>query len=404
MNHLRIGVGPLLVIGWQMWAAGIAAAAAPALFIAGAECPGTADVSGFVDRQQRRVRDALGSQKLDMAVPRDRDRASVKQALKEMGGGSRLVIYAGHARVDAGGRSVVCLADGEVPIEELVRHATSGGNTPEAITFVVNACQSAAVNLAGIDVPVSVISASPYDVETDSAFAESTVQALTDSRADVNCDGRISDQELFDAIVEAPVLVRARSFRPAVPKIRRQAGGELPLPLKPRPSDACRERKAVADLVRSRPLPPALSLQLQDPFNAKVLRADSYVNYYVVDDKDGTAAANFIKWLPPELSKLNISVPEAALIARHLTSANVYKFQLTNGWLRIIRLRDGRLLATRRMVEDEVQQALPSRLKETEARGYRRRQLGRVSSLGPGWCAVPCSEEDGQCFSKDCRQ
>src|SRR5690349_1399394 len=109
------GKGAALLLGAiGLWAT--PAQAKPTLFIAGGQCAGMSDASTFVARQQRRVREALAGQGLDMAVPRTADEAGAKQALKAMTGDARLVLYAGHARVDASGRSVVCLSGRETPI------------------------------------------------------------------------------------------------------------------------------------------------------------------------------------------------------------------------------------------------------------------------------------------------
>jgi hypothetical protein len=274
----------------------------------------------------------------------------------------------------------------------------------------LNACESASVDPTVAKLPLSIISASPITVRTDSLFGESVGPALELAAEDWNCDGVVTDQEFFDALLAVLERSYPQSQRPALPKLRRQATSEIPLPIHPKGRAACQGvREKVTALAAEhrgewKELAVALEAQLAltAPSGGPLPSTDK--DYYFVDP----APAN-----PDELAMIEhaasnaglarlpaSAVPHASALARFASFAEIYRFEAKCGYVHVFRVADELHVATEDLAT--LERVLPSRRMVSVPRhlfeGARSqlRILGKV--VEPGGPAVPCYEQTGQCF------
>ncbi len=337
---------------------------------------------------------------------------AVTQAVETASGPWLLFLFSGHGSKQAG-QSEICVADGIVAVDELVQAlARTRPGAVKGAVFVLNACESAAVDPSTSTVPLSIISASPEMVRTDSLFGEGLHSALLLAAEDFNCDGLVTDQELFSALLAVLDRSSPGSTRPALPKLRRQATSEIPLPMPPRPTAECSaERALMADLVRRHrgewaELGAALQRQLDlasSPTSGLDLPQSDW-DYYTVTPTNADSAERTTIERVAEAAGLKplpeSAVPHAEKLARFSIFAQFYELNVHCGSVRVQRLADRTLVATAPLAV--LSDALPRRHSIVlpkhlfpGARGYRR-VLGMAE---PGGSAVPCSEQTGQCFA-----
>jgi hypothetical protein len=367
------------------------------------ECPQAENLAGVLT--------SFTGLPLDMAIVPP-TRKGVMQALASASGPWLLLLFSGHGH-EHSGESSICLSDGLLSVNELV-HALAQ-TRPDAIkgaVFVLNACESAAVDPSRSTVPLSIISASPEIVRTDSLFGESLRSSLLLAAEDFNCDGLVTDQELFAALLANLDRSAPGSTRPALPKLRRQATSEIPLPMPARRTAQCdAERAFIGDLVRNNlsewaELGAALQIQLDlaSSVTPQLKLPRSPWDYYTITpgnaDSDTCATiereaeAAGLKRLP------KTAEPYAERLARFSIFAQFYELNVHCGSLRIQNLENRILVATAPLTE--LSDVLPRRNSISlpkhlfpGARGYRR-ALGMAE---PGGLAIPCDEQTGQCFA-----
>lgn len=276
------------------------------------------------------------------------------------GSGFLMAILAGHAAPGISAASVCIDAqpwtpDGlALPIDGLTNALPA---TLSGAVLIVNACRSAQVDPRGSKVPLSVISASPFTVRTDAMFGSTLPLALLSAANDPNCDGLVTDQELFDSLTlllrQSPPL----SDRPAFPKLRRNATSEIPLPVTPTPTTACRRARGELEVWieahRSAlgELGEALSIQaelarLPPGRCARLPKADH--DYFVIEVADpdeahraqGSLEASGLLPLPSE------ALDHAQRLAEYMIFADIFKVREQCGWLYVRRLKDDALLTT----------------------------------------------------------
>lgn len=136
-------------------------------------------------------------------------------------------IYQGHARIDQG-KSVICLPDDDLRLERLVAARPAG----VAASFWFNACSTATLGLARSGTSVISGSSLPMSTSLLSTYMGPALLRTLEDRpgaplaTDANCDGLVTDRELFEAVaVELPRHGR----RPPRPKFRQQSWAALPL-------------------------------------------------------------------------------------------------------------------------------------------------------------------------------
>ena len=186
-----------------------------------------------------------------LAVPRARDAADItltqiEPYLIRPEGGALLAIYAGHAtRTSTVGRTVtsLCLRPQPVPAQALIDKARVG-----PVVIVLGACESAYVDVSQ-SAAVSVISASPNLVRVDPPdFLRLVTEALSRDDLDRNCDGLVTDRELFEYVTDAVKRSDPMGQNRPIPKLRRQADYELPILRRWPPRAGCADPSALADM------------------------------------------------------------------------------------------------------------------------------------------------------------
>jgi hypothetical protein len=132
--------------------------------------------------------------------------------------------FIGHGNLDKEtGRSTLCFDDGAKEVDSLLADISS--EVSHAV-WILDACYSGNVDVRKSTVPVSVISASPDNVEPTKpgGTALGEILALALDRADRNQDGVTTDRELLRALVQLSGTTVAGHARPI---LRRQSWIDL---------------------------------------------------------------------------------------------------------------------------------------------------------------------------------
>jgi len=204
------------------------------------------------------------------------------------------LVYIGHAHVKDG-RSAICLPG---PVSLAIDDLTAALPPGPTASLWFGACQTASVDVARSG--TSIFSASPDDIGSDLravVVANAIIEAARDPEGaslptDANCDGLITDQEVFEAVRQ-----RLPPYGPApvIPKLRRQSWAEVPLYEARRLRPGCRGRRGVetrpglGDVIaedqryragRAPPedaLPPVLFVETPDAAATSVERPEHFV-------------------------------------------------------------------------------------------------------------------------------
>ena len=300
------------------------------------------------------------------------------------------------------------------PIDDLYAYLPE--DTVRGAVFVVNACESAAVDpRLSRAIPLSIISASPFVVRADSLLGAYLTEAIARAIDDPSCDGLVTDEELFSELL---AIWRERvplSANPAFPKLRRQATSHIPLPFRPRGRPECVEpQRKIRELVAAHG---AAWGELGSALRRQVDLADgklpakgqgpalphTSLDFFIVRagrQTDAKAMESLRRSAADKLAELPTADPDAArAIARFAIFAEVYELALDCGWVTIRRLRDDAVVAVRELAD--IAQALPSRRGLSWPRTLgdlpRSRVVGTTASAGDGVASI-CFEERGQCF------
>jgi hypothetical protein len=260
--------------------------------------------------------------------------------------------------------------------------------------------------------PLSIISASPFAVRTDSLFGEVLAQSLVNVGTDPNCDGVITDQELYDEIVSQLTSRMSVSGRPAFPKLRRNATSDIPLPILPVLDGHCSDRRAeIEDLASNHSetwgdLGLALNRQLAlrhavETHGAAKLPEVKH-DYYTLVKTTNPDKARAVERIARESGLIPLptgAVTNAPDIASFITFADIYEISEQCDWYTIRRLRDGTILGSSRL--KDLGASIPKRdSKERPANGLGdpvRRRVGMLT-LSKSEIPVPCYGGTGQCF------
>lgn len=210
---------------------------------AGQPCLSTQpDIQPMVAQNARQAAKHL--KHLGFPEPRVLHEATIERVRSELGAdqsGPLTVLYMGHGALtlegdepradralsqcpEHGPRCVshVCLADGSLAVDELARAVPKA--TPFAF-LVIDACTSAHVDPRGAQTNVSVMSASPVQIDmsvrAQTLLTEGLLR-LSREALDLDCDGAVSDLEWFRAWSNA---TSQGTYALAQPKLRRQAAG-----------------------------------------------------------------------------------------------------------------------------------------------------------------------------------
>ncbi|HEY7373981.1 MAG TPA: hypothetical protein VIF57_17605 [Polyangia bacterium] len=211
------------------------------IVVAGRLCdpgaPVDPDLTANVRSEAPTLAQRFGDLHLVVPPPIDDPAANdLERAVAPEGHHPLIVIYSGHGQLaDLDGtvlskqqhlapprrplRSVLCLRDGPLPLDDVVRGFRAP--TPAAL-FIANACYTAHVDLRGVPADVSVVAGSTRAIaaSTETPIARE-LAGLLSLPLDCDDDGQVSDFELF-----APLERRFRRGGGAPdPKLLRQLRG-----------------------------------------------------------------------------------------------------------------------------------------------------------------------------------
>jgi hypothetical protein len=439
----------------------------------------------LVAKDAELLKDALGAEvvlsddgRYSGAPTESRVREAVAKSSDDRG---FLLFYSGHGYRTDGGPSQICVYSDNrqqgvlVSARSLVQTEAgmprSDMPSPPWAVAVLNSCSSAYVDLRYIGRPTAVISAGHQDVsaaeERDAIGERGTLVAhlLEEILAgedeqegphdapggpDSNCDGILTDYELFSRLSTALARVYPDAGAdPPVFNLRRSSRSHVPLPLDgvPRPSKGCKDtdvRQRISELANSLGnATDTLALDLAHQLKNQLLLAEELGrsgpaprstplplgthDYYVVEPPDDSVERLVGK---AGLARFPGTRAQAELVANYAIFAEVYLFQPTGpDRVRVLRLRKepGPFLRGReageRLLRSLSRQGLP---------GFARGLALRVSIIargdddtlellvadrldeqpfeveadgGPIWInpqdlkLVACEEGEGQCFA-----
>ena len=290
----------------------------------------------------------------------------------------------------------------------------------QAATLVLNACHSAYVDPRNLDRTVSILSSSPVSQGVDSGFAKAVSDAIRSPELDANCDGIVTDIELYRSVERRiRVLEYSQQLVPQVelrsyPGLRRHARGQVPLPIRSR----CRDIKsAPVSLLREGESVLAEALLAQQAFGQG--RATTFPelgwDYIVLSrradipslvEADVTAAL-----LPPErqgmLRRFDGTLDEARAIALYAAFTEFYLLEILEPYVRISRLSDGYSIFVGRLDRQDIAAHFPYRSQQVADSLGRPHLIIRDRSLIQGalsskWHVAPCETTTGaECFVQE---
>ncbi len=314
------------------------------------------------------------------------------------------LIYSGHGGHE-GARSVMCLPGPNLALAQLIDRLPSGVTA----SFWFNACLSAAVDVARPG--TSVFSASPLRSRTagdGTLIGAAITRAIrgrtdTDLPTDANCDGLVTDRELFEATTRSIDDPKVVTKFPARPKLISQAWADVPL-FNPRVRRAgCGDSRTFDVLAASHPA-------LRDAF----AREQSYRRGAIpVDEREPpvvwvTRAAKLV--LPGVVA---MGRDEIAWLGKALLASRVWEISVDGRRPAIRDLRDPELPALWQgaagMVPPAPTRPLELQLLRTppepageDGRRYARplTPAERKGLADEGFVACGCEALHGQCFRK----
>jgi len=347
----------------------------------------------------------------------------------------------GGSPLGVGARSLLCLPTKDasdyasdvapLPVEQVLEWVEQRA-FPWA-TVVLNACESAHVDVSGFEHPISVISASPEEVEALATPAQTVVDGAPNASqliealgaavqagaaVDSNCDGWISDRELLEhAIARLAGIIPLTEHGYLMPRLKRQASTPLPL-FSVQLSPSCRDvQLSLPDDLIDNQLGHQLAAQL-DPIGGL---PNAGADFFVLDDPAAHQACLALAsgLSPPvvaasqreqQLTTCSVLlagglVPLPASVAPHVTSvarimrfAEIFRVHWDADWVHLDRLRDERRMASRKGVLDS--SSVPQReqvLSTWPSGGVLTRYTHRVVHSREREVTV-CPETEGQCF------
>jgi hypothetical protein len=281
---------------------------------------------------------------------------------------SKLLVYVGHA-YEENGQTKLCTAGTHQIAAELLGPVPAG----DRVLAVLDACHSAYVDVRRGDGAAAAISASDMSVDARGGFGgfgAALQVALGDlAGTDTNCDGLVTDVELFrriEAILTRQLpLVR---FRPR-PRLRSQSDTPIPIArIEARPDCSGHEAVARASALGGE-LAAAIDTQRKIADGAtppKIVGPFYRVAWAEVIRSHGEAGAEELrlalagaglKEVPAALTDSDLSS-----LARHLFATEVYRLGWVGRWLSVERVGDDVLAAMRRVVPGGLKAALTNSL------------------------------------------
>jgi len=307
--------------------------------------------------------------------------------------------------------------------------------------LILDACESAFVDLSTVSFPISVLAASPEPVAVYNAtsgsrvgfFARTVAAVLSNPAAhDPNGDGVVTDRELLAALLAAS---SARAFEDplrARPRLQRQAPSSLPIRFYAETSGARKQLARLREQVGSShdSTRVALAGLLEDQLRLGASGRLPKLRWDLVVTTEPMATMRCPGEAPqeppwscvpgrPDLRRLAPAFAGwASEIARLSTAIDVYEIRAVQGqlrWYDIVRLRDGRIMATTTHSPIAVVPARKSVVERTldgnewlvrstdtiepSAIDCRGRTPDQCEALSRKRRFMVCEEEEGQCFT-----
>ena len=294
----------------------------------------------------------------------------VQELVKSAGTGRGLFFfYSGHGTQAKEG-ATLCLApspeyaDGGLSIHRLLSALES--NPPWAL-MVVNSCRSAYVDVREARRTVSVISVAHQDIPAagfagrGTLIGEHTAGVLNGQGAemesvDQNCDGMVTDYELFSALVQ-----RVRHIVGAAPNLRQRSHVQLPVALDGKSAErpACQEylsgieqlevrleangspearrlREGLAQQARM-----AKAMAIAEAQRPELVPPEFIGDFFVVDPPDADLSRIA---LDSKLQAFPGRPADAQLLAEHAIFTEIYHFRRLDDHVGVIRMRGMREL------------------------------------------------------------
>ena len=313
------------------------------------------------------------------------------------------LIYSGHGGHEHA-RSVMCLPGPDLAITDLIDQLPPGATA----SFWFNACLSAAVDVARPG--TSVFSASPLLSRTagnGTLMGAAITRAIlgrtdTDQPTDANCDGLVTDRELFEATNKS-IRTNAATRFPPRPKLLQQTWTDIPLFAWRVPRSGCRESQTFEKVE-------ALHPELRDALE----RERHYRNGTLsVDEREPPVVWVTRAAKTPLPGAITMGPDEADWLAQALLSSRVWEMSLAGRRPAIRDLRDpqlpwlwqgapGAALPTpSRQLERDLLRIEPEP-SGGDGRRYARplTPTERQGLVDEGFVACGCKANYGQCFCR----
>lgn len=276
--------------------------------------------------------------------------------------------------------------------------------------IVLDSCSSAHVDPTIARVPTAIVSASPYVVDTGALFGATVLAALA-AASDDNCNGVFDDDDLFAGLSHRLQSSLSLTAFEAWPKLRRNAPGPVPLPVRARPAGRCAALWQSVDAIAPAQLP--AELVRQRGVQAALARGELAMprldhDFYVIAEGASAADAAAVRRAAQAgglVELRGVAAPQAAALAQVIAFADIYRMDPALGWLQTWRLRDGLLVAVARLATPAC--GMPSRVLASDTqlvvpgvapRYARADRFLRDARGSPSAHAKACFEPEGQCF------
>jgi hypothetical protein len=385
-----------------------------------AACPG---VDGPLPTYEHALRERVDAamKRLGRTPRVFKTRAALLDALhRDPPRGWLFLLLSGHGKEIRGDEaSQVCLGEGNGPGDWLDINHELLPAMPASLAgavIVLDSCNSAQVDPHLAVIPSTIISASPYVIDTRAQFGAMIIDSFAAAR-DENCNNVFDDDDLFAGMMSRLRATLSLVAFEAWPKLRRNAPSPVPLAIPARPSSRCAALAATASAVSSRDLPPALVAQRNvqgELARGQVKLPALEHDFFVVADGSDASEASLARSVAGaaglvEISRVTTQRLEA--LAATTTFADIYRLELSLGWMRVWRLRDRALVSVVRIanaacgvpsrtVLSRAELVIPEteRLPEVAPRYSQARRYLRDVRNSPLEAATACFEAEGQCF------
>jgi hypothetical protein len=368
-----------------------------------ATCHAGEPLDGYVRQVREQVDAAM--RRLQRTPRMIATRAELLAALGTRPHGWLFLFLSGHGTGDGGSR--VCMGDGEGEWLDINRDLLPAlPATLSGAVIVLDSCSSAHVDPRLARIPTAILSASPNIVESGALFGAMVLASLG-AASDENCSGAFDDDDLFTGLTRRLQSSLSLVKFAAWPKLRRNAPSPVPIAVRARSPGRCTELARRAAAIPPQALPGPLARQRD--IQAALAHGGPALphldhDFFIAPDPDSAAVRAAA--IAAGLVALPLGRDAATALAATTSFAEIYRFELSFGWLRTWRLRDDALVSV--VHADQPACGIPSRTVASDLEvisgdvtprySQADRYLRDVRSAPPGG-ALACFESEGQCFN-----